>query len=147
MNEILQQLIWPIVVIILVIIFLIIFRKPIANRIEHVVLVKGKGWEVYIDPNKDELTIQSPEVSKPIPQVIEPKAIPSTSTIGKPTIIVDKLKLSSEEIEKSRLRAQQRIDEDTKRVGFQRGKLRQLEDGSYGVAWELHFSDKIGIKD
>jgi hypothetical protein len=127
MNEILQPLIWPIVVIILVIIFLIIFRKQIANRIEHVVLVKGKWGEVHMDTNKDKLTIQSQEVSAPIPQVIEPKAIPDTIQVGEATIVVAKPKLSDTEIEKSRLKAQQRIDEDTKTVGYQRGELRQLE--------------------
>jgi hypothetical protein len=146
MNEILQQLIWPIVVIILVIIFLIIFRRAIANRIEHVILVKGKGWEVHMDTNKDKLTILSPKVSESIPQVIEPETIQSTSTIGKPTIIVGEPKLSEEEIEKSKLKAQQRINEDTKRVGYQRGKLWQLADGSYGVAWEIKSAVDIGIR-
>ena len=31
--------------------------------------------------------------------------------------------------------AQKRLDEDTQRVGYVRGEVYQLEDGSWGVAW------------
>jgi hypothetical protein len=36
---------------------------------------------------------------------------------------------------KSKESAQKRLDEDTKRVGFVRGELYQLKDGSWGIAW------------
>ena len=37
--------------------------------------------------------------------------------------------------EQSKITAQKRLDEDTKRVGFVRGELYQLEDGSWAVHW------------
>jgi tetrahydromethanopterin S-methyltransferase subunit G len=38
---------------------------------------------------------------------------------------------------KSKESAQKRLDEDTKRVGYVRGELYQLEDGSWGIAWAI----------
>jgi len=37
--------------------------------------------------------------------------------------------------EQSKITAQKRLDEDTKRVGFVRGELYQLEDGSWAIRW------------
>jgi hypothetical protein len=37
--------------------------------------------------------------------------------------------------EQSKLAAQKRLDEDTKRVGFVRGEIYQLEDGNWGIHW------------
>ncbi len=36
---------------------------------------------------------------------------------------------------KSRAAAQRRLDEDTKRVGYVRGEIYQLEDGNWGIHW------------
>jgi hypothetical protein len=36
---------------------------------------------------------------------------------------------------KSKASAQKRLDEDTQRVGYVRGELYQLKDGSWGIAW------------
>ena len=36
---------------------------------------------------------------------------------------------------KTKAAAQKRLDEDTKRVGFVRGEVYQLEDGSWGIHW------------
>ena len=38
-------------------------------------------------------------------------------------------------ISRSKAAAQKRLDEDTKRVGYVRGELYQLEDGSWGIHW------------
>jgi hypothetical protein len=37
--------------------------------------------------------------------------------------------------EQSRIATQKRLDEDTKRVGYVRGELYQLDDGSWGIHW------------
>jgi hypothetical protein len=37
--------------------------------------------------------------------------------------------------EQSKIAAQRRLDEDTKRVGVVRGELYQLEDGSWAIRW------------
>jgi tetrahydromethanopterin S-methyltransferase subunit G len=45
-------------------------------------------------------------------------------------------KLAKEIIgEQSKIAAQKRLDEDTKRVGFVRGEVYQLEDGRWGIHW------------
>ena len=56
-------------------------------------------------------------------------------------------RLSDEEIKQSRQRALKRIEEDTQKAGYQRGKLRQLDNGAYAVTWELEVSDRIKISD
>ena len=152
MNEIFQQIIWPIVVIILVFLFYVMFREPITNWIRNIKVVKVKGGkngiEVemrHMDTDKDIIAAQNSKASNSIPQIIEPKGIPSDVVFGTPTITVGTPELSKEEIETSRLKAQQRIDEDTKEVGYQRGKLFLLKDGSYGVAWEVNVGGKITI--
>ena len=38
-------------------------------------------------------------------------------------------------VETSEEAARKRLDRDTKKVGFQRGEVRQLEDGTWGIAW------------
>jgi len=37
--------------------------------------------------------------------------------------------------EQSKIAAQKRLDEDTKKVGFVRGELYQTKDGSWAIAW------------
>jgi hypothetical protein len=58
-------------------------------------------------------------IVKPPPAALVLKTFP-------PEIIVEK---------KSKEAAQKRLDEDTQRVGFVRGGIYQLEDGSWGIHW------------
>ena len=72
-----------------------------------------------------------------------------TDVIGvrPPSAVEEKVpRLSNDEIEQSKQRALKRIDEDTKKVGYQRGKLRLLENGGYAVAWDVQVSDRFKIK-
>jgi hypothetical protein len=36
---------------------------------------------------------------------------------------------------KSKEEAQKRLDEDTRKVGFVRGEVYQVDDGTWGIAW------------
>jgi len=58
-------------------------------------------------------------IVKPPPAAVVEEAVPPEVTVEK----------------KSKAAAQKRLDEDTKRVGYQRGEIYQLEDGSWGVHW------------
>jgi hypothetical protein len=146
MDELIIGLAWPIVVFILILIFILIFKKPIGNMIDRIRVAKGEGkkWEINFDPITDKI------VQKPFPQVIQPKGVEAKVLIGEPTIsnekpiaIENKPTLSEKEIEESREKAQKRIDEDTEKVGYVRGKLYRLKDGRYGVAWDLSVSDTV----
>lgn len=55
--------------------------------------------------------------------------MPPTELIG--TDLIGTVKVTS----RSKAAAQKRLDEDTKRVGYVRGELYQLEDGSWGIHW------------
>jgi hypothetical protein len=54
--------------------------------------------------------------------------------------------LSADEIEQSRQRSLQRLEEDTKKAGVQRGELFQNKDGSWSIAFSAVRQCKIGIK-
>jgi len=54
---------------------------------------------------------------------------PPTELIG--TDLLGTLKV----VKRSKAAAQKRLDEDTKRVGYVRGEVYQLEDGSWGIHW------------
>ena len=58
-------------------------------------------------------------IVKPPPAALVIEAFP-------PEVIVEK---------KSKEAAQKRLDEDTQKVGFLRGEIYQLEDGSWGIHW------------
>lgn len=141
--ETLVNVAWPIVVLILGETFIFVFRKPIANLIGRTRSAEGEGgkWKVNFDPEVDSI------VSKPLHQIIKPASISSEEKVYEPTIKSDESRLSKEEIENSKRKAQKRLDEDTKKVGYQRGELYQLTDGSYGIKWSLNLSDKIIVSD
>ncbi|MCK4331447.1 MAG: hypothetical protein KAW81_02715 [Dehalococcoidia bacterium] len=97
--------------------------------------------------DRDKLVKKVTVPSKPSPQIIQSAGgIPSAEAFGGTTISTGKPKLSKDEIEESRQQARQRLDEDTKKAGYQRGKLYHLADKSYGIAWEVNLSDGIVIK-
>jgi len=58
-------------------------------------------------------------IVKPLPAELRLKTYP-------PEVKVEK---------KSKEAAQKRLDEDTQKVGYVRGEIYQLEDGSWGIAW------------
>ncbi len=140
---------WPVCVLTLLIVFLVIFRKPIANKIGDISSVEGEGkkWKINMNPDKDKIIKLEPTSSKPSPQILQAKGIPSAEAFGNATISTEKPKLSEEDIEKSKQEAQQRLDEDTKKVGYKRGELYLRDDKSYGIAWKVNVNDRIVIKD
>lgn len=150
MNDLIIGISWPIVVLILGIIFLIIFRIPIVNLLNRIRVAKGEGnkWEINFDLTIDKFNKNS------FPQVLQPKGIESGEEFGETTISFQtttpneiKQILSEEEIEESRQKAQKRLDADTEKVGYIRGKLYQLKDGRYGIEWGINLSDIITIED
>ncbi|TRZ52213.1 MAG: hypothetical protein D4S01_03290 [Dehalococcoidia bacterium] len=150
----LEPFAWQICTLILVIVLASIFRKPLANLIDNIGSIiiewttKGEKRKVQFNVGRDIFKKQVTAPSEPSPQVIQPEGIQSTEAFGQTTTIVTGIsELSKEEIEGSKQKAQQRLDEDTKRAGYQRGKLNQLPDKSWGIAWEVTVNDQIVIKD
>jgi len=73
-------------------------------------------------------------------------------TVNKINIKPEDLVTVIEEVETdvvagSKESAQQRLDEDTKMVGYQRGQLHQNKDGKWGIHWELSVSESIKLSD
>jgi hypothetical protein len=58
--------------------------------------------------------------------IVKAPLITATAKVVPPGVTAEK---------KSKEAAQKRLDEDTKRVGYVRGEVFQLEDGSWGLAW------------
>ena len=71
-------------------------------------------------------TVESPKV-----QTITPKPVEVKTGVGKARVEVGEPKVEKG----SKKEAQKRLDEDTKRVGYIRGEIYQLEDGTWGVQW------------
>ncbi len=66
------------------------------------------------------------------------KLLKGQDTIVTPLPLHLRLKTYPPEVKvekKSKEAAQKRLDEDTQRVGFVRGEIYQLEDGSWGIHW------------
>ena len=117
---------WPIIVLIII----CIFKKPISERIANLKTLKGKGWMFEFFEHDDKFKV---------------KLQPPTPALKAQAAEISRL--SDEEIEQSRQRAQKRLREDTKRVGYQRGRLFQLDSGKWAIAWDLEVSDGIILKD
>lgn len=90
----------------------------ILNRLDRNVfqiLSKYEAYDVALD------TIEEPVGGVTVK--VEPAAA-ATDLRGKVTVE-----------NKTKATAQKRLDEDTNRVGFVRGEVYQLEDGSWGIHW------------
>ncbi len=145
MDEIIKILIWPVIVLIIVIFFIIMFKRPLSEKINDI-SIEFESAKLKVNMRGGDIIVEKGSIaSDSIPHIISPDLIPSSEKFYPATITVDTQKLSEAEIETSRLKAQQRINEDTKKVGYQRGKLYLLKDGSYGVIWEVKAKTKIGI--
>ncbi len=140
MDELIKQIIWPACILILVIVLALIFWKPLAALIGRINSVEGEGkkWKIHFDANRD-----TGRIDKTIQ--LE-SSMDAKGNMLTPATNVDS-KLSEDEQKKSKQKAQQRLDEDIKRVGYERGKLYQLKDGAWGIAWEIKVGDGIVIKD
>jgi hypothetical protein len=129
----LSSLSWPIFILII----FLLFKNPIAKLILNLKSAEIAGFKlefgdtipVYSTTDKATYEVELRPPLPPSAEVIEPKIA----------------RLSDEEIEQSRQNALKRLEDDTKKVGYQRGKLRQLENGGYAIAWEVQFGGKIGI--
>ena len=62
-------------------------------------------------------------------KLVNPQDISTLTVQGMP------FKLGDQRIEESKRRAQKRLDEDTRNVGYQRGELKENEDGTWSIAW------------
>ena len=127
-TAILNNLPWPIVVLIIV----LIFKRQIKWLIVHIKSWKAFGNELTIDKD-DKVSVHPP--GDKVGVELELPSPPSEKALG--------ARLSNEEIEQSRQRALKRIEEDIKKAGYQRGKLRPLENGGYAVVWDLQVSDGV----
>jgi len=91
----------------------------ILTRLDANVIHLVKSYDKELD------TIASPNgniIIRPQPATLELKTYP-------PEVKVEKIEKKSKED------AQRRLDEDTKKVGFIRGEIFQLKDGSWGIHW------------
>ncbi len=124
---------WPIIVLII----FWVFRSPISKLIATLKTLKWKDWTLEFG---DKIPVYSP-TDKAFQEVVLQPPVPAVKAQ-----VAEISKLSDEEIEQSRQRAQKRLDEDTKRVGYQRGKLFQVPDsGKWAIAWDLEVSDRVII--
>ena len=130
----LSSLSWPIFILIIV----LLFKNPISRLLENIKTAEFAGIKLQFG---DSVPVYS-STDKAIYEVeLRPPSLPSDK------ITETKIpRLSDEEIEQSKQRALKRLEDDTRRVGYSRGKLRQLDNGSYAIAWEVQSSIKIGIK-
>ncbi|GAH18715.1 unnamed protein product [marine sediment metagenome] len=66
-------------------------------------------------------------IEQPIGNIIvKPPPVAVVAEVVSPEVTVEK---------KSKAAAQKRLDEDRQRVGYVRGEIYQLEDGSWGIHW------------
>ncbi len=95
---------------IIVVVIALIFKSKLLSLIDRIKEIDWDKNKIIIDPIKDKIIGQSGDQGKA---------------------------LALKQIDNSKLEAQQRLDKDTAQVGYQRGKLFQHEDGSWGIAWEV----------
>ncbi len=126
---------WPIIVLIVA----CIFRQPIANLIARIKKIEVAGCKLEIG---DTVNAYSPDDKAYYSIPLQPPSIPT-----KKAAEVKISRLSDEEIEQSRQKALKRLEEDTKLVGYQRGKLFQTKNGKWAISWDLEVSDKVILKD
>ena len=134
-TAVLSNLSWPVVILAIV----LIFKSEIKWLILHIKSWKGFGQELNVDA-ADEIT----PLVRGVKSDVELKPLPPPSKKAPKARVT---RLSDEEIEQSRQRALKRIEEDTQKAGYQRGKLRLLDNGGYAVSWELEVSDGIKLSD
>ena len=126
---------WPIIALIVA----CIFRNPIVNLIAR---IKTAKWKDLVLEFGDKVPVYSPEDKKFHPVILKPEPV----TTFKPSEVKLVSRLSEDEIEQSKQKAQKRLEEDTKRVGYQRGKLYQLDNGKWAISWDVEISDGIILK-
>jgi len=122
---------WPATVLIIV----CIFRRNISQLLANIENIRFPGGEVNLVPGD---TVEAPTIASPVPQrkdvVIKVPTATAEAKAFAPSIQTTD-KLSDEEIKLSKERAQRRLDEDTKKVGFRRGEISQNSDGLWIVHW------------
>ena len=133
-SNIINSLVWPFAVLFI----LILFRVPIINLIYRIKNIKGPGFNVeigdtipYYDPTDKTLRTG---ILTPFPM--------ETSRIEK----LETKKLTPAEEEASKIRAQARLDDDTKKFGYQRGELIRHPDGRWAINWKVEAAVQLGIK-
>lgn len=129
---------WPIIVLVIV----CIFRLPISKLLAN---LKSAKWKDLILEFDDKVPVYSPEDNRFYSVILKSPLAPSSRGRGIEANIFGLL--SDEEIEQSKQKARKRLEEDTKRVGYERGKLFQLDNGKWAIAWEVEASATIGLKD
>lgn len=130
-GTIISSFAWPVSLIVLV----LIFKKELSVLIGSIKSIRSGPVEFQVGPGDVlDLSAAVPQTA-PTHQYIQVKSIPSAEAFGTPTVMVGAPKLSEEEIERSRQVAQRRLDEDTKRVGYQRGELFRRDDGVWAIRW------------
>ncbi len=130
----LSSLSWPIFIFIIV----WLFRHQIARLIANLKSASVFGVNVNFKDDQVSFPLEDKTVKSFKLQPLPPtEKVPATKV----------QRLSDEQIEESKQKALKRLEEDTKRVGYKRGKLYQLENGKWGISWELQVSDGIIVKD
>ena len=131
----LSSLSWPIFILVII----LIFKDPIAKRLANLKSAEFAGIKLEFG---DTIPVYSTKDKASYEVELKPPSPPEAKVVEMKTA-----RLSDEEIEQSRQRALKRLEDDTKKVGYQRGKLRTLENGGYAIAWEIEVSDGFKIKD
>jgi hypothetical protein len=123
---------WPLVVLIIV----LIFRMQISDFIARLKTVK---WKDLVVDLWDTVPVISSKDNKIITAQLQPIEPPQEKQGIAP-------RLSDEEIEQSRQKALKRLQDDTAIVGYERGKLFQLANGGWAIAWTAIATIKVGVK-
>jgi hypothetical protein len=131
--DIISSLVWPITLFVI----LFLFRNQTKELIGRIIQIQYKELNFVFG---DKVSVFSP-IDNALHPIIEPtiKELPPSQKAEIP-------KLTPEEIEASKKRAQARLDEDTKKNGTQRGELFQLPDGRWAISWKAEATVRIGIR-
>lgn len=140
-SALLASLAWPAIILCIV----LIFKRELKVIIPR---IKKTPWFEFYDPDKDKLdfsTIDSLNALAGKEVTIQAPTAKATATALPPVAEITS-RVSDAEIEQSKMNALRRLNQDTAKVGYQRGKLYQRENGRWGISWDVEVSDGIILK-
>lgn len=124
-SSLVKDIVWPIFVFILV----LLFKSDLSSLFKRISKFTWDKATIVFDTAKDRFA--------PLSKPMMPGLAAAASVVTK---------LTQEQMDKSKLEAQLRLDEDTVNIGYQRGQLFQHEDGSWGIQWPIVLGARVGVK-
>lgn len=119
-SDLVKSIVWPITILIIIFIFRLQLLKLIGN-------IKSLKWKDALELRiGDTLSVNKVEVT------------PTTAELKFKTYAPEVVIKPASATEVSKEGAQARLDADTTKVGYVRGEIYQVKDGS----WAIHWGDK-----